>query len=52
MKLKKGDIVISDLDFLYAMDDPDYEVGVLDDVIKEYIKDKYMKKFSEDEIEY
>lgn len=50
--LKKGDIVISDLDFLYAMDDPDYEVGVLDDVIKEYIKDKYMKKFSEDEIEY
>lgn len=47
--LKKGDIVICDLDMLYAKDDPDYEDGLLDDVIKEYLERKNYEKDLEDD---
>lgn len=38
--LKKGDIVICDLDMLYTMDDPSYKKGLLDDVIENYLRSK------------
>lgn len=38
--LKKGDIVVCDLDMLYAMDDPTYQEGLLDDVIESYLDSK------------
>lgn len=41
--LKKGDIVICDLDMLYLKDDPDYEEGIMSDVIKNYLKQKNNK---------
>ena len=47
--LKKGDIVICDLDMLYAKDDPDYEDGLLDDVIREYLERKNYEKDLEDD---
>ncbi len=47
--LKKGDIVICDLDMLYAKDDPDYEDGLLDDVIEMYLLSKTKKRDLDDE---
>ena len=47
--LKKGDIVICDLDMLYAKDDPDYEDGLLDDVIMNYLLKKINSKDFDDE---
>lgn len=41
--LKKGDIVICDLDMLYLKDDPNYEEGIISDVIKNYLKQKNNK---------
>ncbi len=41
--LKKGDIVICDLDMLYVKGDPDYREGVLDEVIESYIFEKKNK---------
>lgn len=46
--LKKGDIVICDLDMLYAKDDPDYEEGILDDVIINYLLSKNNPKNLDD----
>ena len=36
--LKKGDIVICDLDMLYLKDDPDFEDGIKDDIVIKYIR--------------
>lgn len=41
--LKKGDIVICDLDMLYLKGDPDYEEGIISDVIEKYLKEKNTK---------
>lgn len=41
--LKKGDIVICDLDYLYAKDDPDYSEGMPDDIIEAYLISKRRK---------
>lgn len=38
--LKKGDIVICDLDMLYTMEDPSYQEGLLDDIIDSYLSSK------------
>lgn len=51
--LKAGDIVICDLDLLFAIDDPDYRLGYVDDVIASYLlqnndKKDFVENFSED----
>lgn len=47
--LKKGDIVICDLDMLYVKGDPDYQEGYLDDIIEDYKSKKSAEKlFGED----
>lgn len=38
--LKKGDLVVCDLDMLYLKDDPDIQIGLQDDVILQYQKSK------------
>lgn len=38
--LKKGDLVICDLDMLYLKDDPDMQIGMQDDIIRRYIDSK------------
>jgi len=50
--LKAGDIVICDLDMLYVKGDPDYEVGILDDIIANYLLAQKMKPLKEDGLEY
>lgn len=42
--LKKGDIVICDLDYLYSRGDPEYREGILDDVIIQYLADKQRRR--------
>ncbi len=44
--LKKGDLVVCDLDMLYAVDDPEYQEGLLDEVIEKYL---YSKKIRQQE---
>ncbi len=46
--LKKGDIVVCDLDYLYTKDDPNYAEGLPDDVIRAYVLSK--RKKDEEEI--
>ncbi len=46
--LKKGDIVICDLDMLYTKDDPNYEKGYMDEIIETYLKDKKREKLLEE----
>lgn len=46
--LKKGDIVICDLDYLYAKDDPDYKEGIPDDIIEAYLFSKRKEDKGED----
>lgn len=38
--LKKGDIVVCDLDMLYVKGDPNYQRGIFDDVIYDYIDEQ------------
>lgn len=38
--LKKGDIVVCDLDMLYVKGDPNYQIGILDDIIFDYIEEQ------------
>lgn len=47
--LKKGNIVICDLDYLYAKDDPDYTEGMPDDIIEDYLISKRKNKGKERE---
>lgn len=42
--LKKGDIVICDLDYLYVKGDPNYSVGIPDDIILDYISRQKKEK--------
>lgn len=49
--LKAGDIVICDLYMLYAKGDPEYKVGMLDDVIKRYLHSQKVKK-AQDGVEH
>ena len=46
--LKKGDIVICDLDMLYPKDDPNYQEGKQDPIIKSYIKNQRARKLPEE----
>ncbi len=43
VSLKTGDIVVCDLDMLYAKDDPECMFGDIDDIIEEYLMMKRMK---------
>ena len=38
--LKKGDIVVCDLDMLYVKGDPNYQRGIFDDVVYDYIDEQ------------
>lgn len=42
--LKAGDIVVCDLDMLYAKDDPDCQFGDLDDIVETYVMMKQMRR--------
>lgn len=42
--LKKGDLVICDLHFLYTDDDPNFVIGDIDPVIEEYLIKKDLKE--------
>lgn len=45
--LKKGDLVVCDLDMLYAVDDPEYQEGLLDEVIEKYLYSKKVRQQEE-----
>ena len=44
VSLKKGDIVICDLDYLYVKGDPNYSVGIPDNIILDYISKQRKEK--------
>ena len=45
--LKKGDLVVCDLDMLYLKNDPDMQIGLQDPVIFKYLKSKQKAKGEE-----
>lgn len=47
--LKAGDIVVCDLDMLYAKDDPDCHYGDLDDIVETYVMMQEMRSKSKGE---
>ncbi len=46
--LKKGDIVICDLDMLYAKNDPNRDIGIMDPIIEKYLDSKEREKYHEE----